>query len=249
MAAWNELPAAGGTSECDALTDVAARLRWSAPELSVQFATRALGAADQATKTRAQALLAAALVTLGRHAEAVEPGLAALHATTAGGQVDRSARLRVALAACARALGEPLTGCEILRPVLQTKTAKPAVRAIALGQFVTCAAHVGGRDDLEDTLAEAERLLAADETLTQDARRVETALLNVRAASYHRRHGDTEAAADIARAGLGLIHRLHDPATEGGRARARLTLELVCALLDDGHLDDAVEAAEPALAT
>ncbi|CRK55348.1 exonuclease SbcC [Alloactinosynnema sp. L-07] len=229
--------------------DVAARLRWSAPELSAQFATRALGAADQATRTRAQALLAAALVTLGRHAEAVEPGLAALHATTAGGQVDRSARIRVVLAACARALGEPLTGCEVLRPVLQTKTAKPAVRAIALGQFVTCAAHVGGRDDLEDALAEAERLLAADETLTQDARRVETALLNVRAASYHRRHGDTEAAADMARAGLAQVHRLHHPASEGGRARARLTLELVCALLDDGHQDEAVEAAEPALTT
>ncbi|MBC6449779.1 hypothetical protein [Actinokineospora xionganensis] len=238
----------GGSVECDALVEVADRLRWSAPELTVQFAMRALKAdAEQAVRTRAHSLLAPSLVTLGRHAEAVEPALVALRAATAGGQIERSARLRVAIAACARALGEPLTGCEILRPVLQTKTAKPATRAVALGQFVTCAAHVGGRDDLEDALAEAERLLASDDGLSQDARRVEGALLAVRSASYHRRHGDTEAAADTARAGLAMLTKLHDPISEGGRVRARLTLELVCALLDEGHLDEAVQAAEPVL--
>ncbi|MGH3862943.1 hypothetical protein, partial [Actinokineospora sp.] len=248
MAAWNELPVDGGSVECDALVEVADRLRWSAPELTVQFAMRALRAdAYQAVRTRAHSLLAPSLVTLGRHAEAVEPALAALRAATAGGQIERSARLRVAIAACARALGEPLTGCEILRPVLQTKSAKPATRAVALGQFVTCAAHVGGRDDLEDALAEAERLLASDDGLSQDARRVEGALLGVRSASYHRRHGDTEAAADTARAGLAMLGRLHDPISEGGRVRARLTLELVCALLDEGHLDEAVQAAEAVL--
>ncbi|WP_091372750.1 hypothetical protein [Actinokineospora alba] len=238
----------GGSVECDALVEVADRLRWSVPELTVQFAMRALKAdADQAVRTRAHSLLAPSLVTLGRHAEAVEPALAALRAATAGGQIERSARLRVAIAACARALGEPLTGCEVLRPVLQTKSAKPATRAVALGQFVTCAAHVGGRDDLEDALAEAERLLASDDGLSQDARRVEGALLGVRSASYHRRHGDTEAAADTARAGLAMLAKLHDPTAEGGRVRARLTLELVCALLDEGHLDEAVQAAEPVL--
>ncbi|MGQ0837944.1 hypothetical protein [Actinokineospora sp.] len=249
MAAWNELPAEGGSPECEALVDAADRLRWSAPELAVQFAVRALanGTMDPAARTRAQELLGTSLVGLGRHAEAVEPALIALRAATGGGLVERAATLRIALAACARALGEPLAGCEALRPVLQTRAAKPATRALALGQFVACAAHVGGRDDLEDALAEADRLLAADEVLSQDGRRLERALLCVRFASYHRRHGDTEAAAESARDGLTLLNRLTDKRLEGGRVRGRLALELVCALLDDGDLDEAAKVAAPSL--
>ncbi|GLZ37771.1 hypothetical protein [Actinokineospora sp. NBRC 105648] len=249
MAAWNELPAGTGSSECEALVDVADRLRSSAPELAVQFAARSLGsgAATPAVATRAHVLLGTALVRLGRHAEAVEPGVAALRAVTSGGQVDQAAAVRVALAACARVLGEPLVGCEFLRPVLQTKTARPAVRAAALGQFVACAAHVGGRDDLEDALGEADRLLAADEDLGLDERRLERSLLAVRASSYHRRHGDTEAATESAREGLSLLNRVADTGTEGGLVRSRLVLELVCALLDDGDVDEASRVAATAL--
>ncbi|MBM7772431.1 hypothetical protein JOD54_002635 [Actinokineospora baliensis] len=248
MAAWNELPAASA-AECAALVDSADRLRWSAPELAVQFAARSLrsGVADVATTTRAQVLLGTSLVRLGRHAEAVEPALAALPAVTAGGLVERAAAVRVALAACARVLGEPLAGCELLRPVLRSTTAAPATRALALGQFVACAAHIGRRDDLEDALAEADRLLAADEALGQDGRKVERALLCVRAASYHRRHGDTEAATDSARDGLALLNRLGAASAEGGLAKARLVLEMVCALLDDGDIDEATLVAATVL--
>ncbi|GAA3052512.1 hypothetical protein [Actinokineospora globicatena] len=240
MAAWNELPAAG-TAECAALVAAADRLRWSAPELAVQFADRSLrsGAADAATTTRAQVLLGTSLVRLGRHAEAVEPPLAALRAVPGGGLVERAAAVRVALAACARVLGEPLVGSELLRPVLRASAAAPATRALALGQFVACAGHVGRRDDLEDALAEADRLLAADESLSQDARKLERALLCVRAASYHRRHGDTEAATEVAREGLALLNRITGAGVEAGLAKARLVLEMVCALLDDGDIDEA----------
>ncbi|PPK69007.1 hypothetical protein V5P93_001381 [Actinokineospora auranticolor] len=250
MAAWNELPAEGSSpSRCAELVDAAERLRGGAPELAVQFAARALtsAAVEAATVTRAQELLGTLLVKLGRHAEAVEPGLAALRAVTGGGQVDRAAVLRVALAACARVLGEPLTGCELLRPVLRATGTRPAGRALALGQFVACAAHVGNRDDLEDALAEADRLFAADGDTGQDGRRLERSLLCVRAASYHRRHGDTEAAAESAREGLALLNRMSDAEAEGGLARSRLVLELVCALLDDGDLDEAGRVAAVAL--
>ncbi|WP_051385376.1 hypothetical protein [Actinokineospora inagensis] len=248
MAAWNELSAAG-PAESAALVAAAEELRWRAPELAVQFAAGALRApaASEATATSARVVLGGSLVRLGRHAEAVEPALAALHAVTGGGLVERAAAVRVALAACARVLGEPLAGCELLRPVLQTSTAAPATRALALGQFVACAAHVGGRDDLEDALTEADRLLAADTDLGQDGRRLERALLCVRAASYHRRHGDTEAATEAARDGLALIDKLSGAGVEAGLARARLVLELVCAQLDDGDLDDAVAAAATVL--
>ncbi|MCG8917111.1 hypothetical protein L6E12_15070 [Actinokineospora sp. PR83] len=249
MAAWNELTATVGAAECTALVDVADRLRWSAPELAVQFAARALaGSADAATRTRAQALLGTAFVHLGRPAEAVEPGLAALRALTGGGLVERAAAVRTALAAAARALGDPLVGAELLRPVLAAASVRQATRALALGELVACTTHVGGRDDLEDVLAEADRLLAADEGLSQDGRRLDRALLAAEAAAYHRRHGDTEAAAESARDGLSLLNRMADKRIEGGRARGRLTLELVCALLDDGGADEAADAAAPALA-
>jgi GGDEF domain-containing protein len=107
---------------------------------------------------------------------------------------------------------------------------------------------VGRRDDLEDSLAEADRLLAADDRFTADARRLERALLATRTAAYHRRWGETEDAVEAARNGLGLLARLRDPRLEGGRARAGLTLELVCALLDDGHLAEAEQEAGPVLA-
>ncbi|WP_026316707.1 hypothetical protein [Actinokineospora enzanensis] len=210
-------------------------------------AARTAGSIDAAIGTRARVLLSTSLVRLGRHAEAVEPGLVALHAVTGGGRVEWAATLRVALAACARVLGEPLAGCEFLRPVLRLREAAPAIRAAALAQFVACAVHVGNRDDLEDALAEADRLFAADEAAGPDGRRVQRALLSARTASYHRRHGDTEAATEAAREGLSLLNRLADPHAEGGLARPRLVLELVCALLDEGDLDEAARVAATAL--
>lgn len=251
VAAWTELPPTGGLPECAALVQLAERLRWSAAELVIQYAERALTVSDAEggpLAVRAQALVAAALVRLGRHADAVEPALAALRDADQAGVPELIPAIRMDLAACAHGLGESLLGCTILRPALETMGGRPSTRAVAITALVGCTAHVGRRDDLEDSLAEAERLLAADDALTPDARRMERAQLAMRTAAYYRRYGETEDAVEAARDGLGLLGKLRDPRLEGGLARAGLTLELVCALLDDGDLAEAARAAEVLLA-
>jgi GGDEF domain-containing protein len=251
VAAWNDLPPSGEPTECAALVELAERLHDSAPELVVPYARRVLEhgpGAEGSVVIRAQALLAAALVRLGRHAEAVEPALVALRGADHSGVPELASSVRLDLAACSVGLGEPLLGCPILRPLLDPAGARPGTRAAAVAQLVGCTAHVGRRDDLEDSLAEADRLLAADDRFTADARRLERALLATRTAAYHRRWGETEDAVEAARNGLGLVARLRDPRLEGGRVRAGLTLELVCALLDDGHLTEAEQEAGPVLA-
>jgi GGDEF domain-containing protein len=258
-AAWSDVPATGGLSECAALVRSAEALRTSAPELSVQLARRALlvGASDisstsahtgeaRALSMRAQAVLASGLVRTSQHVGAVEPGFAALALAESGGALVLAAELRLDLAACAQELGEPLLGGALLRPVLEATQAPPSVRAAALGRLVGCVAHVARRDDVEDALAEADRLLAADDGVNQDARRMERAALAVRSAAYHRWYGDNEDAATAARDGLNLLGRLQrELRPESDRLHARLVLELVCALLDEGELSEAEDVARP----
>jgi hypothetical protein len=251
VAAWNELPPTGGSTECEALVEFAERLRWSAPELVVQYARRALttdAGADGQVVVKAQAVLTAALHRLGRYADAVEPALVALRNADQSGVPDFASAVQLDLAGCARGLGEPLLGCAILRPVLDSTGVRPATRAGAIAHLVACAAHIGRRDDLEDALAEADRLYAADDGLDPDSRRLRRALLAVCTSAYHRRHGETEDAAQAAHDGLGLLARLRDPNLEGGQVRARLTVELVCSLLDEGGLTEADEVAAAVLA-
>ncbi|WP_459716679.1 GGDEF domain-containing protein [Actinophytocola sp. KF-1] len=230
----------------------------SAPELSVQLARRALlvGATDASTGAgsgetrnlvmRAQAVLASGLVRISQHAQAVEPGFAALTLAETGGARDVAAAVRIDLAACAQQVGEPLLGGALLRPVLEAGQTPPAVRAAALGRLVGCVAHVARRDDVEDALSEADRLLAADSGIAADVRRMERARLAVRTAGYHRWYGDTEDAITAAREGLALLTRLRpDLRSESDRLRARLVLELVCGLLDEGELSEALNAAHP----
>lgn len=244
------MPAAGGVTECTALVDLAERMRDSAPELSAQFARRALitgESSDATTRMRAQALFAAGLVQLGHYASAVEPALAALHAAETAGATRLATAVRLDLAACARGIGEPVAGCAILAPVLADREVPSGLRGVALGQLVSCTTFVGRRDDLEDALTEADRLLAADGTIGKDSRQVERARLQARAAAYFRWYGDTEDAASAARSGLAALRSLQDAQQEGGRIYAKLILELVCALLDDSELSEAEEAAEPLL--
>ena len=260
-AAWNDVPT-GGLSECAALVRSAEVLRTSAPELSVQLARRALlvGATDtsstassttsageaRALNMRAQAVLASGLVRISQHVGAVEPGFAALALAESGGALVLAAELRLDLAACAQEVGEPLLGGVLLRPVLEATQAPPSVRAAALGRLVGCLAHVARRDDIEDALSEADRLLAADDGINPDARRMERARLAVRSAAYHRWYGDNEDAVTAARDGLNLLERLRrELRPESDRLHARLVLELVCALLDEGELYEAEEAARP----
>jgi GGDEF domain-containing protein len=258
-AAWNELPATGGLNECAALVRSAEALRVSVPELSVQLARRALlvGAMEASSTTategearglsmRARAVLTAGLVRISQHPSAVEPGFTALELAESGGATDVAAEIRLDLASCAQEVGEPLLGGALLRPVLERGQVPPSVRAVALGRLVGCVAHVARRDDVEDALAEADRLLAVDDGLSPDARRLERARLAVRSAAYHRWYGDNEDAVTAARDGLNLLSRLRrELRSESDRLRAQLVLELVCALLDEGEVHEAENAASP----
>jgi GGDEF domain-containing protein len=259
VAAWNEAPAAGGLGECAALVRSAEALRFSAPELAVQLARRALLVGAESTRAaevdraktlsmRAQAVLASGLVRLSHYVEAVEPAFAALALAEGEGAADVAAAARLDLAACSREVGEPLLGCELLGPVLETAQLSAAIRAGALGRLVGCVAHVARRDDVEDALTEADRLLAADDGMNPDVRRLERARLSVRAAAYHRWYGDTEDAADAAREGITQLNRVRGLRPETARLRAQLVLELACALLDDGSLEEAASVSEAVLA-
>lgn len=259
MAAWNDAPAAGGLGECSALVRSAEALRFSAPELAVQLARRALAVGAESAKNaevdqarelsmRAQAVLAAGLVRMSHYADAVEPAFAALALAESEGKRDVATSVRLDLSVCSREVGEPLLGCALLRPVLDADPPSPSVRAVALGRLVGCIAHVGRRDDIEDALTEADRLLAADDGLSPDLRRMERARLSVRAAAYHRWYGDTEDAADAAREGLTQLNRLRGLRAETSRLRAQLVLELACALLDEGELEEAASVSELVLA-
>ncbi|WP_143229523.1 diguanylate cyclase domain-containing protein [Actinophytocola xanthii] len=262
MAAWDDSPAAGGLGECSALVRSAEALRFSAPELAVQLARRALSVLADASGSdgvdhgdgralvlamRARAVLAAGLVRVSHYIDAVEPAFAALTLAEGEGMAELATSVRLDLAACAREVGEPLLGCALLRPVLEAAQSEPSVRATALARLVGCTAHVGRRDDVEDALAEADRLLASDEALSPDARRMERARLSVRTAAYHRWYGDTEDAAEAAREGLGQLNRLRGGRPETARLRAQLVLELVSALLDEGDLGEAEAASLPLL--
>ncbi|HEV7649171.1 MAG TPA: hypothetical protein VGP26_13515 [Actinophytocola sp.] len=185
---------------------------------------------------------------MSHYVDAVEPAFAALALAEGEGVADLAAAVRLDLAACSREVGEPLLGCAVLRPVLDATELSPSVRAVALGRLVGCVAHVGRRDDIEDALTEADRLLASDDDLSPDARRLERARLSVRAAAYHRWYGDTEDAADAAREGLTQLNRVRGRRPETARLRAQLVLELACALLDDGALEEAVAVSEAVLA-
>jgi GGDEF domain-containing protein len=257
VAAWNELPATGGLDECAALVHSAETLRFSAPELAVQLAHRALRMGASVTgadpgiarplSMRAQAVLAAGLVSISHHVEAVAPAAAALAFAERGGAPEVAAAMRLELAACAREVGEPLVGSGVLRPVLVDDQVRPSVRGRAIGRLVGCVAPVVRRDDVEDAIVEADRLFAADDGLTVDDRRLERARLAVRTAAYHRWYGDVEDAIEVSRDGLGLLARVRDQEATSGRLRARLVLELVCALLDNGELEEAESVARPVM--
>ena len=259
--AWDEQSASTGLDECAALVRSAEALCSSAPELAVQLAQRALAIGTGVTardpmafadvgqarslSMRAQAVLAGGLVRISHYADAVEPAFAALALAEVTSATEFAAAVRLDLAVCAREVGEPVLGGVVLRPVLESADVRPSMRALALSRLVTCVGHLARRDDLEDALGEADRLVAADDRLSPDARRIERARLSVRTAAYHRWYGDTEDAVAAAKAGLGMLNRLRrELRAECDRLRAQLVLELVCALLDEGELAEAESAAE-----
>lgn len=252
-------PRAGGAAvmppavgPIETLIEHGARLRLPAPELALVFGERAAALAESAGSERlwvhAESLAVFARIRLGHRACVVDRAVAALRAAEAGGHDELAAPLRTDLALCARSVGIPLTGLAAIRPVLADSDTPGGQRALALLQLVGCMASLGRRGVLDRALLEADELASEDPTLDSDGRAMVRAAVNLRGAAHLRRCGDLVAAVQQAQRGLELIDGLRHRAADGDRLRIRLALELVCALLDRGSVEDAAVVAKPLIA-
>ncbi len=242
----------GGPGSIAQLVEHATALEVRAPELALVLGERAAALAESAGDNelwvRAESLVVHARVRLGHRASTVGRAVAALRAAEDARHPVTAAQLRTDLAVCARSVGAPLTGLAALRPVLTVNGLSSVQRATALCHLVGCLGTFGRKVELDRVLMEGDRLISVDGRLPGDDKQVARALLRVGVSAHRRRHGDLVGAADAARTGLGFLDDLRDTGADGGLARVRLTLELVCALLDRGDVGPALEVAEPALA-
>ncbi|MFE6613211.1 hypothetical protein [Amycolatopsis sp. NPDC057786] len=243
--------ATGGTlSAVGRLIERADALHLRAPELALVLGERAAALAEAAGADeqwiRAESLVVSARVRLGGRPRTVGRAVAALRAAEHAGYGDIAARLRIDLAVCARSVGIPLTGLAALRPLLADPAVSPAHRAEALCHLVGCLAQFGRKAELDRVLAEADKLVLGDGSMTADSQLLIRALLRVGVSAHRRRHGDLTSAADAARTGLGMLEKLGNP-DDGGLVRIRLILQLVCTLLDRGDTEMALEVAQPIL--
>lgn len=234
-----------------ALLDHGARLRVTSPELALVFGERAAALAEAGGSEelwiRAEALAVFAHIRLGQRAAVVDRAMAALRAAEAGGHRDLSALLRTDLALCARSVGAPLTGLAALRPVLSGTEVRPAVRAAAMVQMVSCMTTLGRKEILDRALTDADNLVSSDADLPPDSRTLLRVMVRTRATAHLRRNGDTAAAIESAERGLDQLGELSDPAADGAELGTRLVLEMVCALLDRGATEEATAVAKPLL--
>lgn len=240
-----------GLGAVEELVGRAAGLDLRAPELAVVLGERAASLAEAAGANelwvRAESLVVHARVRLGHRASMVSRVVAALRAAEDAGADVLAARLRTDLAVAARSVGAPLVGLSALRPVL-TVSGMPAIdRATALCHLVGCLGTLARRAELDRVLAQADKLVSGDGDLSGDDKLLIRALIRVSTSAHRRRHGDLVGAADAARTGIGFLDDLEDKGADGGLARVRLVLELVCALLDRGESEAALEVAEPVL--
>lgn len=242
----------GGSASAELLVERASALRVRAPELALILGERAAAVAessgDNELWVRAESLAVHAKVVLGHRASTVGRAVTALRAAEDAGHPVIAAQLRTDLAVCARSVGAPLTGLAALRPVLTAGGLSSVQRAAALCHLVGCLGTFGRKAELDRVLMEGDRLISRDPRLPDDDRLIARALLRVGVSAHRRRHGDLVSAADAARTGIGFLDELTDPGADGGLARVRLALELVCTLLDRGDADLAMEVAEPLLA-
>lgn len=229
----------------------AAALDLRAPELALVLGERASALAEAAGAAelwvRAESLVVSARVRMGLRAVTVARAVAALRTAEDLGDDALVAGLRTDLAICARSVGAPLTGLAALRRVLDMPGCSGAARAAALCHLVGCLYQFGQKPDLDRMLTEADRLCGVDDGLDDDGKLVARALVRVAVSAHRRRHGDVMGAADAARTGLGFLQQLEDPQADGGVARVRLVVQLVCSLLDRGDSGNALEIARPVL--
>ncbi|MQA62167.1 MAG: hypothetical protein GEU86_11845 [Actinophytocola sp.] len=236
----------------EALLEHGKRLLLAAPELAMVFGERAAALAEAAGSDQlwvyAEGLSVSARVRLGHRANMVHRAVVVLRTAEADGHADLAARMRIELALCARGVGVPLTGLAALRPVLTAEQAPAMSRIAALLQFVGCMASLGRRGMLDRALEEADALATSAPSIAEDDRPALRALVRARAAAHLRRHGDIAASIDSAERGLALLDAADNPVADGMQLRVRLSLELVCALLDRGSPEEAEVIAKPLLA-
>lgn len=244
-ASWADDPA-------EILVSDGLRLLLGAPELALVFGERAAALAEASGSERvwayAEGLSVSARVRLGHRADVVNRAVVVLRTAEVDGHGDLAAQMRTELALCARSVGVPLTGLAALRPVLADEHAQPVCRVGALLQFVGCMASIGRRGVLDRALEEADRLAESDPSIGDVDRVSLRTLVQVRTAAHLRRHGDISASIDTARKGLELLDAGSGVLIDSTQMRARLTLELVCALLDQGAGEEAAALAQPLFA-
>ncbi|NUS62885.1 MAG: hypothetical protein HOQ46_04475 [Saccharothrix sp.] len=237
--------------EVSTLVVPAWRLRWRAPELALVLGERAVALAstrrDEVDRLRAEALVVFASNRMGRGVRIADRALDALKAAEAASERETAWRLRVELADSARSVGAPLTGFAAVRPVLEADDVPPGLRATALVQASECLVSVGRGAALAQALDEADHLYQADPLLDHDTTLLHRGLLRASAAGQHRRWGDLQAAVAAARDGLAVLDRLKEADSDNGQVRGRLTVELVCALMDLNKLGEASEIGTPLL--
>ncbi|MFD0203174.1 MULTISPECIES: hypothetical protein [Saccharothrix] len=237
--------------EVSTLVVPAWRLRWRAPELALVLGERAVALAstrrDEVDRLRAEALVVFASNRMGRGVRIADRALDALKAAEAASERETAWRLRVELADSARAVGAPLTGFAAVRPVLEADDVPPGLRATALVQASECLVSVGRGAALAQALEEADQLYQADPLLDHDTTLLHRGLLRASAAGQHRRWGDLQAAVAAARDGLAVLDRLKEAESDNGQVRGRLTVELVCALMDLNKPGEASELGTPLL--
>ncbi|ASO19119.1 hypothetical protein FHR81_001385 [Actinoalloteichus hoggarensis] len=247
--AWGATPA---NDEVGSALELAWRLRWSAPEVTLLAGERARRLAteegDHRSRLTAELLALFALNRLGRGVVVVERGIAALREIEAERLTELSAPLRVELAHSARIVGAPLIAFGLLRPVLEDAGLPSEVRAAGLLELAECLPG-GSRDEgWSQALSAADRLYESDAASSRDDVAPRRAMIQALRAGFHRRRGEPGPAEECVLRGLDLLGGVRSSATDGGQADARLRLERAHLLLDGGRTDLAVEVCRSTLA-
>lgn len=233
------------------LLDHGTRLRFRAPELALVFGERAAALAEAAGSehlwVNAEGLSVFARMRMGQRPDVVHRAVTVLRTAEADGHAELAAQMRVELAVCARSAGVPLTGLAALRPVLSQRDLPAVCRALALMQLVGCMAPVGRQSFMDRALAEADRLIRSDAQLPDVDRILLRAMVASRTAAHQRRHGDLAASLDTGQRALDLLDGLDSDAHDGMQLRARVVLDMACALLDRGENRRAMDIAQRVL--
>jgi hypothetical protein len=243
--------AASALATAPAVLELAESSRWRAPEVTAALAEQAVRLAeaggDQASALRAEGWLAHGLVAIGRGVAAVPRAVRALSDASKGHDLEAAGRLRVELAAVARALGDRDTAQALLAPVLEQADASHGLRADAHLE----AARRGGAESPDGVLELVGVAAGALRQLGGEYAELGLAAVDAVLARQERERGHVNGAMERAREGLrrvlggGSGDGALDPVSP--HLAAELSLELTLALLDGGQTEAVREAARSVL--